>query len=89
MADIPPSTRWSNSPCADVVDKRHARAKPDPRPGERTVHGSDTGLERPAGLQAEDTGPSGDDAVTRRLPIDGTAHGCWADQKNRKMPSEG
>ncbi|PWL30624.1 MAG: hypothetical protein DCO97_21605 [Marivita sp. XM-24bin2] len=60
-----------------------------PTAGERTVHGSETGLERPAGLQAEDTEPGGDDAVTRRLPIDGTGHGCWADQENRKMPSEG
>jgi hypothetical protein len=47
-------------------------------------------LVRPAARLRARTRVAGfDDAPARRLPIDGTRLGCWADQSNRKKPEGG
>jgi len=43
----------------------------------------------PQRLQREDTVADKDGAPARRLPIDGTRQGCWADQLNEKEPEGG
>ena len=47
-------------------------------------------LVRPAARLRARTRVAGfDDAPARRLPIDGTRQGCWADQSNSKKPEGG